>query len=181
MKTIYKTLALSCLALSLVGCESSTDQVDAGGVILSLTDFDGLPIVVSASGNCCSVAVEQMTLESISKNPSGPTGPLMNVEIQSYEVSYTREDTGTRTPPRLVQSIFGVVPINGTSTLDNYPVIREDQFNNQPFRDLQNLGIDSQTGSSVVRMRLTIRFFGRTLSGDAVESTPASFSIEVVP
>jgi hypothetical protein len=181
MNRIQQTLALSCLALSLAGCESSTDEVDAGGVILSLSDFDGLPAVVSASGSCCMVSVEQMTLTSISKNPSGPTGPLMNVEIQSYEVVYTREDTGTRTPPRLVQAIFGVVPINGTSQLDNYPVIREDQFNNQPFRDLQDFGIDTQTGSSVVRLRLTIRFFGRTLSGDAVESAPASWSIEVVP
>lgn len=181
MNRTIKTLALSCMALALVGCESSTDKVDAGGVILSLSDFDGLPVIVSASGNCCNVAVESMTLSSIPKNPSGPTGPLMNVEIQSYEVIYTREDTGTRTPPRLVQSIFGVVPVGGTSQLDNYPVIREDQFNNQPFLDLQNFGRDTQTGSTVVRLRLTIRFFGRTLSGDAVESTPASFSVEVVP
>lgn len=181
MNRTIKTLALSCLVLALAGCESSTDKVDAGGVILSLSDFDGLPIFVSATGDCCSVAVETMTLQSISKNPSGPTGPLMNVEIQSYEVIYTREDTGTRTPPRLVQSIFGVVPIGGTSQLDNYPVIREDQFNSQPFLDLQDFGRDTQTGSTVVRMRLTIRFFGRTLSGDAVESAPASFSIEVRP
>jgi hypothetical protein len=181
MNRTIKTLALSCLVLALAGCESSTDKVDAGGVILSLSDFDGLPIFVSATGDCCSVAVETMTLQSIAKNPSGPTGPLMNVEIQSYEVVYTREDTGTRTPPRLVQSIFGVVPIGGTSQLDNYPVIREDQFNSQPFLDLQDFGRDTQTGSTVVRMRLTIRFFGRTLSGDAVESAPASFSIEVRP
>jgi len=180
MNRTIKTLALSCLALALAGCESP-DKVDAGGVILSLSDFDGLPISISATGSCCSVAVASMTLTSISKNPGGPTGPLMNVEIQSYEVIYTREDTGNRTPPRLVQSIFGVVPVNGTSQLDNYPVLREDQFNSQPFLDLQDFGRDTQTGTTVVRLRLTIRFFGRTLSGDAVESTPASFSVEVVP
>ena len=180
MNRMIKTLALSCLALALAGCESP-DKVDAGGVILSLSDFDGLPISISASGNCCSVAVESMTLTSISKNTSAPTSSLMNVEIQSYEVTYTREDTGTRTPPKLVQSIFGVVPIGGTSQLDNYPVMREDQFNSQPFLDLQNFGRDTQTGSTVVRLRFTVRFFGRTLSGDAVESAPASFSVEVVP
>ena len=181
MNRIQKALALSCFALALVGCESATDKVDAGGVMLSLTDFDGLPIFVSATGNCCTVAVETMTLESIAKNPSEPTGPLMNVEIQSYEVIYTREDTGTRVPPKLVQSIFGTVPIGGTSTLDNYPILREDQFNNQPFRDLQDFGRDNETGSTVVRMRVSIRFFGRTLSGDAVQSAPASFSMEVTP
>jgi hypothetical protein len=181
MNRIQKALALSCFALALVGCESRTDQVDGGGVLLSLTDFDGLPVIVSANGNCCQVVIENMTLESIPKNPSGPTGPLMNVEIQSYEVSFTREDTGTRVPPRLVQSIFGVVPVGGTSDLENYPIMREDQFNNQPFRDLRDFGVDTQTGSAVVRMRVTIRFFGRTLSGDPVDSAPASFSIELVP
>ena len=181
MNRIQKALALSCFALALVGCESSTDKVDAGGVILSVTDFDGLPIIVSASGNCCLVAIETVTVESVSKNPTGPTGPLMNVEMQSYEVTYTREDTGTRVPPRLVQSIFGTVPIGGSTTLENYPVMREDQFNNQPFRDLRDFGVDTETGSTVVRMRVSIRYFGRTLSGDAVESAPASFSIEVTP
>lgn len=179
MNRIQKTLALSCFALALVGCESATDKVDAGGVMLSVTDFDGLPIVVSATGNCCQVSIETMTIESIAKNPGAPTSPLMNVELQSYEVIFTREDTGTRVPPKLVQSIFGTVPVGGTSQLDNYPIMREDQFNNQPFRDLQDFGRDTETGSSVVRMRVSIRFFGRTLSGDTVDSQPASFSIEV--
>jgi hypothetical protein len=181
MNRTLKALALSCFALALVGCESATDKVDAGGVILSVTDFDGLPIIVSATGNCCQVAVETMTIESVPKNPTGPTGPLMNVEMQSYEVIYTREDTGTRVPPKLVQSIFGTVPVGGSTDLDNYPVMREDQFNNQPFRDLRDFGVDTETGSTVVRMKVSIRFFGRTLSGDPVDSTPASFSIEVTP
>ena len=181
MNRIAKTLALSCLALAFTGCESRTDQVDGGGVLLSLTDFDGLPGTISASGNCCSVAVEQMTLANVVKNPGANTSELMNVEIQSYEVTFTREDTGTRTPPKLVQAIFGVVPVGGTSQLDNYPILREDQFNSQPFLDLQNLGRDSQTGSTVVRMRVSIRFFGRTLSGDPIDSAPAAFSMEIRP
>ena len=181
MNRIQKALALSCFALALVGCESSTDKVDAGGVILSVTDFDGLPIVVSASGNCCLVAIETVTVESVPKNPTGPTGPLMNVEIQSYEVIFTREDTGTRVPPKLVQSIFGTVPVGGSSDFENYPIMREDQFNNQPFRDLRDFGVDTETGSTVVRMRVSIRYFGRTLSGDPVDTTPVSFSIEVTP
>ena len=36
MTRTLKALALSCFALALVGCESSTDKVDAGGVILSV-------------------------------------------------------------------------------------------------------------------------------------------------
>ncbi len=181
MKRTLTLLGMATLAILLAGCEARTDRTDAGGVILSLSDFDGLPIIVSASGNCCIVQVEQMTLSNIAKRPGGQTSDLMNVEIQSYEVTYDREDTGTRRPPKLVQSIFGVVPVNGTSQLDNYPVMREDQFNNVPIKDLRQFGYDRETNSTVVRLKLTIRFFGRTLSGDPVASAPASFSVEVIP
>lgn len=181
MKRAIHALGLIFLVSFLAGCEARTDRTDAGGVILSLTDFDGLPIVVSASQDCCLVGVEQMTLANVAKRPGGATSELMNVEVQSYEVVYTREDTGTRTPPKLIQSIFGVVPVNGTSELRNYPVMRVDQFNNLPIKDLLDFGRDRETNSTVIRLRLTLRFFGRTLSGDPVISAPASFSIEVIP
>lgn len=181
MKRMIKTLALTCAALAFVGCESRTDKVDGGGVLLSLSDFDGLPVVVSASGDCCNVAVDEMTLQNVVKDPNGTTSDLMNVEIQSYEVVYTREDTGTRVPPKLVQAIFGVVPVNGTSTLNDYPVMRTDQFNNVPIKDFLDFGYDRETGSTVIRLKFGIRFFGRTLSGKPVESAPAYFSVEIVP
>lgn len=181
MNRMIKTLALTCAALAFVGCEARTDKVDGGGVLLSLSDFDGLPVVVSASTDCCNVAVEEMTLQNVVKDPNGVSSDLMNVEIQSYEVIYSREDTGTRVPPPLVQAIFGVVPVNGVSTLNNYPVMRTDQFNNVPIKDLVDYGFDRETGSTVIRLRFGIRFFGRTLSGKPVESAPAYFSVEVVP
>jgi hypothetical protein len=181
MNRLYKTLALSCLALALAGCESSTDEVDAGGVILSISDFDGLPIALSVNGSGDIAQIGSLTIQSISKNPGGPTGPLMNVEMQSFEFTYTREDTGTRTPPKLVHSGFGVVPINGTMEVLNQPFMLAEQFDAQPLRDLGNLGRDPETNSTVVRMRVSIRAFGRTLSGDSVASAPASFTVEFVP
>ncbi len=181
MNNMHRLLTLGTLVLALGGCSGDLGRTDSGGVRLSITDFDELPIYISAGGDCCTVAVPTMTLANVAIDPSGSTSDLMNVEIQSYEVVYTREDSGTRVPPKLVQAIFGVVPVNGTSTLNDYPVIKEDQFNNQPFLDMINNGSDSETGTTVVRMRLTMRFFGRTLAGKAVDSAPASFSIEVRP
>ncbi len=74
-----------------------------------------------------------------------------------------------------------MVPAGGTSQLDNYPVMRTDQFSNVPIEDLIDYGYDRETGSTVIRLRLAIRFFGRTLSGKPVDSAPAYFSVEVVP
>lgn len=186
MNRVTRIVALAAVALAFLGCESRTDKTDGGGVLLSISDFDGLPINISTSLACdvagqCLVQVEEIVLQNVPKNPNGITSDLMNVEIQSYEVVFTREDGGTRVPPPLVQSIFGVVPVGGTSTLNNYPVMRTDQFNNVPLRDLIDFGFDRETGSTVVRLRLALRFFGRTLSGDPVESAPAYWSVEVVP
>jgi hypothetical protein len=186
MNRVTRFVALTAVAVAFLGCESRTDKVDGGGVLLSVSDFDGLPIIVSASQVCsaggqCLVSVDQIILQNIPKDPFGSTSDLMNVEIQSYEVVFTREDGGSRVPPPLVQSIFGVVPVGGTSTLDNYPVMRTDQFNNVPLRDLLDVGFDRETGSTVVRLRLALRFFGRTLSGKPVDSAPAYWSVEVVP
>lgn len=181
MNRIPKYLALSCLALALVGCESRTDRTDGGGVLLSVTDFDGLPINVSASTLSELAQIESITITNVAKNPTGNTSALMNVEIQSYEVTFERLDGGTRTPPKLIEYVFGVVPVDGTMVLDNGPFMRAEQFNTQPILGLANTGLDSETGSRSIRLRVGLRFFGHTLSGDAVDSAPAFFTIDVVP
>ena len=178
MNRYAKIFALTFVAVAVLGCSARTDKTDAGGVILSIFDFDGLPLTVSASDPNTAVILK-VTVQNIAKNTSQPTSDLMNVEIHSYEITYTREDTGTRTPPKLVQAIFGVAPVNGTYVLNNFPFMRDDQFNNQPLKDMRIYGRDLETGSSVLRMRVSIQFFGKTLSGDPVASAPGYFSIEV--
>ena len=189
MNRVTRFVALTVVAVAFLGCESRTDKVDGGGVLLSVSDFDGLPISVSASSACssdnpggpCVVQIDQITLQNVVKDPFGATSDLMNVEIRSYEVTFARGDTGTRRPPTLVESIFGVVPVGGTTQYDNSPFMRLDQFNNVPLRDLLDFGYDTETGSAVVRLDVSIRFYGRTLSGKPVDSAPAYFSIDVVP
>ena len=44
-----KLLFVSLMAVGLLACESRTDRTDGGGVILSISDFDGLPIFVSVN------------------------------------------------------------------------------------------------------------------------------------
>jgi hypothetical protein len=182
---MHKKLAIVvCLlaVVSLVGCESRTDRSE-GGVILSITDFDGLPVqvVVNAAGGI--VQLGSVSLEGIPKNASAPTSDLMNIEMTSYQVTYTRVGAGTATPPPLVQTIFGVTPVNGTNIYDNLVIMGAEQFDNPPLRDLLfvNGAIDPETGEQFVRIRFDLRFFGRSLTGDSVASNTASFVIEFVP
>ncbi|MEM7481297.1 MAG: hypothetical protein AAF481_09000 [Acidobacteriota bacterium] len=181
-KTIFILLLFSVL-LAVGGCESRTDQSE-GGVVLSVSDFDGLPLQISvnAQGNA-PVQVDQLTLQNLPANPNLTTSPLMNIELRSYEVVYTRTDNGTRVPAPLVASIFGVVPINGTADYVNLAVMSGEQFSAPPLSDLlfANGGFDTETGNRSVRLNLQLRFFGRTLTGNEVVTAPSRFDIVFVP
>jgi hypothetical protein len=166
------------LFVALAGCRERTDRRE-GTVVLSITDFDGLPLVINASSPI--VQVDEIILQNIPKDPTGTTSDLQSIELRSYEIRFVRRDTGTRVPPPLVQGVFGLVPVGGTSTLNNLPVMMADQLLNSPLRDLARTGVDPETGSSVVLLDAYMRFFGRTLSGDDITSDPARFTLEIRP
>jgi hypothetical protein len=181
------TLAL-LLPLALAACDARTEKTDGGGVILSITDFDGLPVRVSVNDPAGSSAalcdeegvcvIDSITIQNIPKNASAPTSDLMNVELVSYEVTFTRADTGTRVPAPYVRGIFGVVPVGGTLDIDGLPIFDEEQLENVPLSDLlfENGGTDTETGDETILLNWRLRFFGRTLSDDEVETGPADFT-----
>lgn len=186
MRRVAHIMLMISLVAALTACESRTDKTDGGGVLLSISDFDGLPIAVGVNATLAAggfVQIEELTIENIPKQPNGTTGDLMNVEIISYEVTYSRADSGTRVPSRFTRGLFGVAPVGGTFQVDNLPVMSSDQLTSVPLSDLQfeNGGFDSETGRRKIVLNFSLRFFGRTLSGDAVETAPAVFTIEFTP
>jgi hypothetical protein len=172
---------LIALTLAVTSCRSRTDKSE-GSVILSVTHFNGLPTSVSATTGPFSI--DQVTLRNIFKDPSvqSPTGhALEGIELRSYEITYRRRDSGTRTPPPSVQGIFGLVEPGGTLDLFNLPFMTSNQTGNQPLKDLINFGRDIETGTTVITLDVTMRFFGRTIAGDDIVSEPSTFTIEVTP
>ena len=174
-----KAIALSLLVLALAVAGCSENDRSEGSVLLSITDFDALPVQVSASD--VPPTIDGLVLRNIPKNASAESSELQSIELRSYEIRYTRRDTGRRVPPALVQNIFGVVPVNGELTIDNMPILLTNQLRNPPLADLADLGADSETGTAVIVLNASLRFFGRTLAGDNVASQPAVFTIEVFP
>lgn len=176
-------MAFGLLAASLLACQSRTDQTDGGGVLLSITDFDGLPIAMSVNSAGGFLQVEEIQVTNVIKNPDITGSSLMNVEIESYEVIYTRGDTGTRVPPIFVRGLFGIVPAGGTFVVENLPVMAPEQFDVPPISDLYfvNGAFDKETGNREIILNFHIRFFGRTLSGNAVETAPGNFTVTVTP
>ena len=171
---------LAVLALAVTSCRSRTDRSE-GTVLLSISDFNGLPSNISLRSQTPPFTIGQITIRNIIKDPNGTTTNLQSVELRSIEVRFTRRDTGTRVPPPNVQSVFGIVPADGSSTQTNFPFLTSDQVLSQPLRDLRDLGRDTETGTAVIVLDVSMRVFGRTLSGDDIVSDPARFTLEVRP
>lgn len=174
-------VAVLALAAAVLGCDQRTDK-DEGSVILSITDFDGLPFRIGVNASTV-VQVQEFTLMNIPKDPNGLTSSLQDIELRSFEVTFSRADVGTRLPPTRVAGIFGSVPVDGQNVIENLDIMGLDQLRNPPLSDLlfENGGFDTETGSQVIQLNIHVRFFGRTLAGDEIVSNTASFLIEFVP
>jgi hypothetical protein len=177
----HRTVLLLLLATALVAssCRSRTDRSE-GTVLLSVANFTGLPTGVSL-GSTTSYQVGSITLQNIPKDPTGTTSDLQGIELKSYTVTYRRRDTGTRVPPPLTNGIFGLVAVNSTFNLTNVPYLTNNQILSPPLSDLINFGHDTETGTAVIVLDVTYQFFGTTLSGDDIASSPSTFTIEVTP
>jgi hypothetical protein len=184
MNRIAKVLALSLVPLAVVGCETQ-DEIDQGGVIVVISDFDlsGLPAIMSVDEEFPVVASADSTIvvDSRPRNAGQPTSQLMDVIIEGYEVSFTRGDFGTRVPPTLTEPVGGLAPTPGTFTLNGVFIMRRQQFEEGPLRDLRDFGIDTETQSSQIRLVWHLKFFGRTVSGELVTTNTVSFNLDVTP
>lgn len=173
--------------LTLGGCSSDAGETDTGGVELVVSEFDGYPSLVSVNGvtdgTVGLVTVEETELTSLLENPNVTPTDLQTIEIRTYEIRFSRADAGTRVPTPVVERLFSTVPPGGTSTFNNLPILRSEQLLNPPLSDLLfvNGGFDQETSSSVIKLNFHMRFFGRTLGGRDVVTSPQSFTVEFAP
>ena len=86
-------------------------------------------------------------------------------------------------PPPLVEKIFGSVGPGGTIVYDNLAILRTAQIDTPPLSDLflENGGFDKETDDPSILMNVNMRFFGRSIAGEAVDTTPVRFTVEFVP
>ena len=187
---IWSVVTVAVVAVSALGCPTSGNlsKTDSGGVYLSVTDFDGLPVVVSVSeviaNNRGVLSVGELTVASIAVNQVQPVSPLMNTEMEVYEVGFNRADLGTQVPQPTERRIFGTVPPNGVIIYDDLTIMTQEEFVNPPLSNLlpQNGAVDPETGSEAILLNLELKFFGQTLNGTKVETrVPARFNIQFIP
>jgi hypothetical protein len=173
MKKALIAVALVALAVA-PGCTNDEGETESPVVIT--VDIQEQPGFVNV-GDVAPVQINTILLTSALKNQnaSDPVG-FADAQINSYSVRFRRTDGGTRVPP--VQT-FGAgirVPVNGTATLENFPVLPASAIQESPFDQLLpfNGGIDRETGRDEISMTFDLTFFGQTVSGHRVQSETAS-------
>ncbi|MEM8963731.1 MAG: hypothetical protein AAGD38_19770 [Acidobacteriota bacterium] len=184
MKNLLRILAVALVALAILGCEENVAEDSAtssGGVLLDMDWASGstIPFRVSVNGND-NLRIPTITLSNIVADPNGSSSQLMDIQMDSLEIQFTRGDAGSRVPAPYVVRVLGTVPVGGTLTLENWDVMSFEQFTNPPLSDLmfENGGFDKETGSTIIRLNLLARAYGRTRGGDLVASELLAQSIE---
>ena len=183
MRKFVSLVLLLPLALLLAGCDERTEETDTGGVLLEVDFGTVLPFRASVNAAVASgsvITVQSLVINSIVSNPTGGTSSLMDVELESLEVTFQRADGGTRVPPPYVVKLLATIPVGGGFTITNQELMSFDQLSNPPLSDLliENGGFDKETGLTHVRMNLFIKVFGKTLGNRRVESVSRPHTME---
>lgn len=122
-----------------------------------------------------------VTSHAKATNVTDPNG-FQTIELQEYVVTYSRLDGGTTVPQPETFDVGGTIPLAGSITLTNYPVITGAAAQQAPFDALLpfNGGVDRQTGLTSIHLGVTVTFYGETVAGTRVASDPATLDIFVV-
>ncbi len=171
MRTPTRMLLLAT-ALIALGCVERTEQTDSGGVLLEV-EFSSTTLTVGVEENE-TLSIPTIIVSSVVADPTGSSSSLMDVQLRSLEATFSRADTGTRVPPPYFLNVIASVPAGGSLTLTNYPIMSTEQTRSPPLSDLllANGGFDRETGSTFIRLNVTFRVFGTTLTGTNVASGP---------
>lgn len=178
-----QALQLTAIMLLIVfaGCTERAGETDTGGILLEV-EFDQSTFRIGVNDTDL-VTLPQVTIDSIVSRPGGGSSSLMDVQLNTIELTYQRADTGTRVPLPFVYNVVGTVPAGGQLSYSNIPIMTVEQLRGEPLADLlfQNGAVDSETGASIIKLNVTMRVFGQTLAGVDVASVPRSQTFEFVP
>ena len=169
------------LALLIVGC--STDVGDtAANVILNIDtitlESDPWGDVLATSGTILDdtvlVTFSAFLKGPVTTNAQITTPELQNINLERYEVTFTRTDGGTAVPPGFTRGIAGTVRLTvlGAEELKQFTlgvVLVPSTIKAQPpISFLISPGQEPATNFVNIQVDARIQFFGRTITGDPV-------------
>jgi hypothetical protein len=164
-------------ALAMAGCSADYVENNEGPVLLLITAINGGAQLDSDVRNgefstfVCENEVDvELTVQN--KNPNAPSAPASTVQLDSYEVRYSRSDgrgvEGTDVPYRITGSLAASVAVGDELTVP-IEVVRRQAKLEPP--------LDNISQTTVLTVSAQVTLFGKTISENRV-SAAARFQID---
>jgi hypothetical protein len=165
------------VALAMAGCSADYVEQNEGPVLLRITAINGGAQLDSDVRNgefstfVCEDEVDvELTVQN--KNPNGPAAPASTVQLDSYEVRYTRSDgrgvEGVDVPYRITGNLAASAAVGDDLTVP-IEVVRRQAKLEPP--------LDNISQTTVLTMSAQVTLFGQTVSEKRV-SAAARFQID---
>jgi len=164
-------------ALAMAGCSADYVENNEGPVLLLITEINGGAQLDSDVRNgefstfVCENEVD-VALTVQNKNPNAPSAPSSTVQLESYEVKYSRSDgrgvEGVDVPFRITGSLASSVGVGDDVTVP-IEVVRRQAKLEPP--------LDNISQTTVLTVSAQVTLFGKTISEKRVTAA-ARFQID---
>jgi hypothetical protein len=158
-------------ALAMAGCSADYVENNEAPVLLLITALNGGAQLDSDVRNgedssfVCENEVDvELTLQN--KNPNAPTAPASTVQLDTYEVRYTRSDgrgtEGVDVPYRITGTLATSVGVGDDVTIP-LEVVRRQAKIDPPLTNIQQ--------TTILTVSAQVTLFGKTISEKRVSAT----------
>jgi hypothetical protein len=162
-------VACAVAALAVFGCSADYVEDSEATVLLVLASInEGTPIASDVRGEGGSIVncSAEVGVAALVKNPNNPGGPVENVVLRRYDVSFTRSDgravEGIDVPYRFSAAMTATVTPGEEVTL-SIDLVRQQAKLEPPLSVI--------TGLDIVDMTAHVTVFGETVSRSAVSAS----------
>jgi hypothetical protein len=178
-----RTIRIGLVLLAVVAAACTNKEGQSEAPVTITVNLPIQPLNKSVSDGT-PLQIQTISLASHLKDPTA-TDPqhFADVQLNTYTVTFSRRDGGTRVPPPEQFSAAVLLPSGGTVTLNNFPIMSATTLQRSPFDQLLpfNGGVDRETGLSEIHIFYSLTFFGTTVSGFRVQSQTATGDVFIVP
>lgn len=124
--------------------------------------------------------MKTINLYSEGKNPSASLSNLNDAQLDKIVTYWERIDGGTIAPKPFTLHWSLVIPAGGSATLNNVPLMANEQLSEMPFLQLlpENGGRDPETGNLIIVCRAKTYFYCHTVQGCDIKPIPMYTTFE---